>query len=303
MIERYLLRYFLAVIEEGNFSRAAARCRVTQPTLSVGIARLEQEVGQSLFNRTSRRVELTEAGRRLSQHAQKIEAAFVEAERDSSGAPPRMLVRLAIVSTLPNPWVEAALADARAAAPGEQLEIVEARQKELHPLLDRGRVDAVVGAAEGDRRTQRILFSEGYGLALSRSHPLAGQPVVDAEDVGGEAMIVRRHCEALSEVSNYFTSRGIRPFMAARTSRDDRALAFVRAGLGVTVMPLGFGAEDIALPTLAGFTATREIGLLVHPESSRRLDKSRAVQALSEAIARAGSQRATALDAIGAEAA
>ena len=56
MIERYLLRYFLAVIDEGNFSRAAARCGVSQPTLSIGIAKLEQHVGRPLFNRTSRRV-------------------------------------------------------------------------------------------------------------------------------------------------------------------------------------------------------------------------------------------------------
>ena len=62
MIERYLLRYFLAVIDEGNFSRAAVRCGVSQPTLSIGIAKLEQHVGRPLFNRTSRRVEVTQAG-------------------------------------------------------------------------------------------------------------------------------------------------------------------------------------------------------------------------------------------------
>ena len=286
MIERYLLRYFLAVIDEGNFSRAAARCGVSQPTLSIGIAKLEQHVGHPLFNRTSRRVELTEAGRRLSQHAQKIEAAFAEAERDSGTTPPRMLIRLGIVSTLPSDWIEAALAAACRDAPDEQLEIIEGRQKELLPLLDRGRVDAVIGATDGDRRCCRSLFTEGYGLALGRGHKLAGQASVDAEDVGGETMIVRRHCEMLSEVSNYFTSRGIRPFMAARTSRDDRALAFVRSGLGVTVMPRCFAGQGIALPRLAGFTATRSIGLLVHPESARRVERSRSVELLAGAIER-----------------
>ncbi len=284
MIERYLLRYFLAVIDEGNFSRAAARCRVTQPTLSVGIAKLEQAIGGPLFNRSSRRVELTEAGRRLASHAERIEAAFIEAERVAASAPPRMLVRIGIVSTLPSRWIEAALSAACAEAPDEQLEIVEGRQKELQPLLDRGRVDAIIGGCDGDARARRILFREGYGLALPRDHPLAGRPSVTAEDVGGEPMIVRRHCEALSEVSNYFTSRGIRPFMAARTGRDDRALAFVRAGLGVTVMPHGFAAEGIALPALTGFSATRTIGVIVHPESARRMDNSRGLGVLAETI-------------------
>ena len=61
MVDRYLLRYFLAVIDYGNFSKAAAQCHVSQPTLSVGIAKLEQGLGRPLFRRTNRRVELTEA--------------------------------------------------------------------------------------------------------------------------------------------------------------------------------------------------------------------------------------------------
>jgi LysR family hydrogen peroxide-inducible transcriptional activator len=303
MIERYLLRYFLAVIDEGNFSRAATRCGVSQPTLSIGIAKLEQHVGHPLFNRTSRRVELTEAGRRLSQHAQKIEAAFAEAERDSGGTAPRMLIRVAIVSTLPSAWIEAALASSCKQVPEEQIEIIEGRQKELLPLLDRGRVDAVICATEGDRRTSRTLFTEDYGLALSREHPLASRASVAPEEVGGEPMIVRRHCEMLSDVSRFFTSRGIRPFMAARTSRDDRALAFVRSGLGVTVMPRCFADQNIALPLLSGFSATRTVGLLVHPGSARRVEKSRSVGLLADRIELEASRRGMGLEALASEAA
>ena len=80
MIDRYLLRYFLAVIDQGNFSRAAAQCGVSQPSLSVGIARLERDLGCSLFERSSRRVELTAHGVRLAAHARRIEAHFLLAE-------------------------------------------------------------------------------------------------------------------------------------------------------------------------------------------------------------------------------
>ena len=59
MIDRYHLRYFLAVIDQGNFSRAAEACNVSQPTLSVGVAKLEKALGRPLFRRTNRRVELT----------------------------------------------------------------------------------------------------------------------------------------------------------------------------------------------------------------------------------------------------
>ena len=83
MIDRYHLRYFLAVIDQGNFSKAAATCNVSQPTLSVGIAKIEKMLGQTLFLRTNRRVELTDAGARLASHARRIEA---EARLTSSHA-------------------------------------------------------------------------------------------------------------------------------------------------------------------------------------------------------------------------
>ena len=71
-MDRYLLRYFLAVAELGSFSKAAGRVNVTQPTLSVGIAKLEEEVGARLFERTTRRVSLTPAGSKFLQHARRI---------------------------------------------------------------------------------------------------------------------------------------------------------------------------------------------------------------------------------------
>jgi DNA-binding transcriptional LysR family regulator len=69
-------------------------------------------------------------------------------------------------------------------------------------------------------------------------------------------MIVRRHCELLSDTSRYFTARGVRPFFPARVTSDDRALRLVRAGLGVTVMPDCFRAPGVVRPRLADFPFT-----------------------------------------------
>ncbi|RYG01519.1 MAG: LysR family transcriptional regulator, partial [Caulobacteraceae bacterium] len=71
MMDRYLLRYFLAIVETGNFSRAAARENVAQPTLSAGIAKLEGQLQARLFDRTNRRVHLTQAGSRFLVHARR----------------------------------------------------------------------------------------------------------------------------------------------------------------------------------------------------------------------------------------
>src|SRR4051812_40864258 len=108
MIDRYHLRYFLAVVETGNFSRAALRVHVTQPTLSVGVAKLEQALGAKLFVRNSQRVRLTEAGARLLALARTIENSFEAAERAVTGLAEVRVVRLGVLHSISTRLVETA---------------------------------------------------------------------------------------------------------------------------------------------------------------------------------------------------
>jgi DNA-binding transcriptional LysR family regulator len=281
MIERYHLRYFLAVLDAGNFSRAAAVCHVSQPTLSVGIARLEAALGQPVFRRSNRRVELTEAGARFAAHARTIEETFARAERAAAATPVGRTVRLGMLSTVPAAWVEALVRRERARAGGDRLEIVEGRPRDLRERLGRGRLDLaltlVSAAADGE-----ALLAEGYSLALAADHPLASRASIRAEELAGEPMIVRRHCEALAETSRHFTARGVRPFFPARATDDARALAYVRAGLGITVMPDCFAAPGVARVPLEGFAATRTLGLA---RASGGRDADPPVEAVARALA------------------
>jgi DNA-binding transcriptional LysR family regulator len=93
--------------------------------------------------------------------------------------------------------------------------------------------------------------------------------VVTAEELAAETMIVRRHCEALPLVSRHFTERGVRPFMAARSTNDAAVLSYVRAGLGITVMPHSFITEGIAMPRLSGFDLRRSIGFSESADGKR----------------------------------
>ncbi len=256
MIDRYHLRYFLAVVDTGNFSRAAAACNVSQPTLSVGIAKMEQGLNRTLFHRTNRRVELTQAGAALLAHARTIEAGFAAAEREAAGAVSMPTVRLGVLSTVPRRWIEAFLMRRHADAGGDRLEIVEGNERDLRTRLARGRIDTALTILRDDMdgATGRPIVSEGYSLALSTAHPLAGRDRLRAEDIAHEPMLVRRHCELLSETSRFFTARGIRPFFPARTTSDDKALAYVRAGLGLTVMPDGFAEAGVARVSLEDFS-------------------------------------------------
>lgn len=267
MIDRYTIRYFLAVIDHGNFSKAAAQCNVSQPTLSIGIAKLERELGRELFQRTNRRVELTVAGARFAVHARRVEAEFNQAERSVLDTHGQTTVRLGILATVPTGWHEALAGALRPIQKAERVEFVEAREREILDQLGRGRIDMALTLVreDNDRFLTEPLFTEGYALAMSVDHPLAKERVVMAESLSDNVMIARRSCEALADVSRHFTSRGVRPFFAAKTSNDDRALALVRAGLGITVMPTSFAGSDIAMPRLAGFSLTRTIGVLLAP--------------------------------------
>lgn len=288
MIDRYPLRYFLAVIDTGNFSKAAAQCNVSQPTLSVGIAKLERDLGQPLFHRSNRRVELTAAGARFAAHARRIEAEFALAEHAVREAVPRTTLRLGVLATIPVRWIEAFVARLRPDPTNQPLEIVEGRERELIERLSRSRIDVALTIVrpESDRFAAETLFSEGYSLAIPADHKLADRAVIAAEELADNPMIVRRHCELLSDTSRHFTARGVRPFFPARTASDERAIGYVRTGLGVTIMPDCFRAEGVARPKLADFLFTREIGLLYgHHVDRTRLRGGQTLSAIVDTIA------------------
>lgn len=283
MIERRLLRYFLAVVDHGSFSAAARHCSVSQPSLSIGITRLEDLVGSQVFKRTNRRVELTPAGARLVTPARRVEAEFCEAERAALDVVPVTTVRVGLMTTLPAAWAQAALS-VGSGTDGERLEVVDARARDLPALLDRGRVDAGIGLLPNDRHPGRALWSERYALALPMGHKFAERQEIRAEEVASENMFARRDCEALALISRHFTSRGIRPFMAARPLNDERALAYVRAGLGITLMPMCYGHQNVALVPVVGFTHVRTVGIVFHPGKPDLLARSQALAQIVDVL-------------------
>src|SRR5205807_4664002 len=95
-MEVHQLRYFVAAAQMGNFSRAAERCHVSQPSLSQQILKLEHRLGQPLFHRLGRRAVLTDAGRLLLDRAAAILAAVEDAERRLRGGDEAQPGRLAV---------------------------------------------------------------------------------------------------------------------------------------------------------------------------------------------------------------
>lgn len=262
MIDRYLIRYFLAVVAHGNFSRAAAACHVSQPTLSIGIAKLEKELGAPLFIRSNQRVALTAGGAQFQIHARRIEREFHSAVQAMAGqtAPPAL--RIGLLTSIPGAIIAQALRRIDLGEGRASLELLGGTERELAGYLAKGRIEVALTLVQrgGERFHEQVLRREGYALAMPGQHQLAGRKSVDADELASEVMIVRRHCEALSETSRFFTEQGVRPHFAYRSTNDERVLLMVAAGLGITVMPDSYHAPDVARPKLAGFRAERVLG-------------------------------------------
>lgn len=263
-MDRYLLRYFLAVAELGSFSKAAAKTNVTQPTLSVGIAKLEEQVGARLFERTTRRVSLTPAGSRFLVHARRIAQEYEAALREVSEAPQLKRVRAGVLSTIPTRDLERVVAHHAKNAGGEALEILDSTERDIANRLSDGRLDCAITILRPSLESfaQETLRTEPYVLFVGAGHKLSGVESIEGGELAGETMIVRRQCEGLPEISRYFTNRDVRPFFSLRTLSDDRAMSMVEAGLGVTVAPSSFKRPGLAAVRLAGFDLSRDVGLV-----------------------------------------
>jgi DNA-binding transcriptional LysR family regulator len=113
--------------------------------------------------------------------------------------------------------------------------------------------------------------SRDVRLVVPPDHPLAGRAELHPEELGSEVMIARRSCEILGETSRYFTQRGVRPIFALRSPNDDRCMAMVAAGLGITTAPESLAREGVVAVKLADYDYRRAIGLvegLVPPPQS-----------------------------------
>lgn len=260
----YLLRYFLAVVETGSFTRAADRAYVTQPTLSAGIKKLEQQLGHTLFERSNRRVFLTDAGTRFLPRAKAILHECNMAQQALDEAVNTPVLRLGVLTTLSNRMVGALLASFREAVPDVAFEIVDGTEQELENRLADRSLDFALSVHRGEPADVSVpLQSEPYVFILSAAHRLAGRARLSAQDLAEEYMVVRSRCEILSETSRYFTDRNVRPRLVYRTPNDGRAVAMVAAGLGGTVVPECLVDERVSAVRLNGFDFERRLGLFL----------------------------------------
>ncbi|MEX0730217.1 MAG: LysR substrate-binding domain-containing protein [Aquisalimonadaceae bacterium] len=238
------LRYFLAVAEELNFTRAAARVGIAQPPLSMQISGLERELGAALFTRTKRKVALTAAGEALVVHARRVintTQQAAEIVRAIANGEEGSLSIGAIFSSIYT-LVPDALRSFTADHPTVDVRLQEMTVAQQILALHDGRIDLGImrGPVSDPDLETAVLFSEPFVAAIPADHPLARQARVSPEEFASEPLI------SISPAANLnFSARMVGMFVERDQSLRivqevadmHTLLGLVGAGLGVSVVP------------------------------------------------------------------
>ena len=255
------IRYFLAVADTGNFTTAAERCHVTQPTLSAGVARLEEEIGARLFDR-GRRSGLTPAGQRLLPHARAMVEAWRLARAESRSSRRTRLVRIALASTLPIAAAMQWLTTAQGQTAFD-VEISEGTSEGVAERWRRGRCDIALFATRGAIAAANAiaLWREPYLLAAAANHLVATRDRWSVKDLAETPFVLRAACEAHEDGQRAFAAEGLRPRAVLRSADEERCAAAVLAGLGVSLMPRSLLRPGLVAAEIREVAAERRVVL------------------------------------------
>ncbi|WP_435173386.1 LysR family transcriptional regulator [Actinacidiphila sp. bgisy145] len=243
------LECFVAVAEEGSFTRAAARVHVVQSAVSATIASLERELGATLLERTSRRVRLTEAGRAFLEPAR---AALVAARtaRDAVGTATGTIggtLRLGTMSSLAGLDLPRLLGTFHRRHPGVEIRLATSADGSpgLVQALDQGHLDAafvsLIGPPPRGLRLE-LVASTRLLLAAPRSHRLAQRTSVSIRDLSREAFVDFPAGYGNRAVADEaFKTVGLDRQVAIEITDVEDGATYVRNGLGVALLPESSG--------------------------------------------------------------
>ncbi|MGI8604269.1 MAG: LysR family transcriptional regulator [Verrucomicrobiales bacterium] len=241
-MELHQLRYALAVARMGNFSRAAAHCHVSQPSLSQQIQKLEAELGDRLFTRLKREAVPTAAGRALLIRAARIIGDVEAAQHDvaDAGGEVRGVVALGVLPTIAPYLLPRVLTLCRQRYPRLDVVIHETTTAQLLIMAAACEIDFAVlsGTIPDDRFQREDLFSEDLLLAVPADHPLAGRRSVRLEDVETERFILLQEGHCLGDQALRFCDQQkCHPQVIFRTAQLETIQALVAASVGVSLIP------------------------------------------------------------------
>ncbi len=234
------LRYFLRVAERGSFTRAAEDLMISQPALSRSIQKLEEELGQPVFERKTRSISLTDAGMLLQARVQQVLSILehTKAEITDDGKSGR--IRVGAIPTIAPYFLPEALIRFSAAFPKATIVVQENTTDALLKSCTQGEIDLAIVALPIPVKYLEVdeLFEEELLLVLPLDHPLADKPKIRLSDVEPFPFVLLDEAHCLSDnIVSFCRQRSFQPVAVERTSQLAMVQELVSLSHGVSMIP------------------------------------------------------------------
>lgn len=273
-MEIHQLRYFVAVAEEGSFSRAASREHIAQPSLSQQIQKLETELDQRLFDRLPRSVVITEAGKCLLEYARKVLSEITEARRCLDDLKHDITGRLTVgaIPTIAPYILPKMIVNFHKGYPKVDLEIIEDTTERLALRLEDGSLDIAIMSTchRSPTLEPHSLGKEPLVLLVPNQHRLAKKKKLQWSDLKGENFLLLNEVHCLStQVCELLASNNLQPELTVRSAQLTTIATLVATGMGISLVPQMMIDHElpsgcVALPFTPP-TPMRELNLLRNP--------------------------------------
>ena len=287
------LKYVVALAQERHFGRAAQKCFVTQPTLSLALAKLEDELGVKLFERNKNEVLVTGRGQSIVEQARRVLDEVGRIQQLARGGQDQLsgALRLGAIPTIGPYLLPELVPILRKQAPKMPLVIEENLTGNLAPMLRDGELDVVIVALPFSLPGVKTLaiYEEPFSVVVPEGHPWQERRSVKPAELAGENMLVLNagHCfrdqvlEACPGQSNTAMPEG-RAGSSLETIRN-----MVASGLGVSVLPSGalaprYASKLLRVVPFAAPVPSRKVALAWRAS----FDRPAAIEALAAAMRR-----------------
>lgn len=260
-----VLTTFLSVAEHMSFRKAAEQLHLSLPAVSMQVKQLEERLGVALFQRTTRRVELTPEGEQLMISTRKamaeIDGALARLQQAADAQQGHL--SFACVPTIASTRLPPLLVEFSRQYPGITVRVCELTQPELLEAVRRREVDFGIGPAPdrpGELEVQ-ALFDDGYVAVLPAGHPSAGKTGITLRELSKMRMLALGTSQFRKHLQETLAAEGLQPDLGYEFTHVSTTIAMIEAGLGVGILP------GVAVPRRTSLAVVR----IVRPVMTRTI--------------------------------
>jgi DNA-binding transcriptional LysR family regulator len=241
-MEMHQVRYFLAAVSELNFTKAAERCNVSQPSLTRAIKQLEGELGGDLFRRERPQAQLTELGQRMLPLLKQCYESALGARSLASAIKGGEVgaLRLVLSRTVGLDLLTRYFSELTRLFAGLEMKLLRGTAADVVELLKKGDAELAI-AGTIDETWERLdkwpLFTERFQLLVNRKHPLAEHPQISIDELRGQKLLQRNYCEDAAQTSELLRGHSIEAERGHDVTTDEDLRVLIEADFGVALAP------------------------------------------------------------------